>query len=87
MKRLWDPPTEIQASGFRSAARRVWVIAERCSEARVRYAAANPAAPLPPVRRSADTSNCDGRLRRKPEAAQFLRLTEDENQCGVDKTS
>jgi hypothetical protein len=87
MKRLWDPPTEIQASGFRSAARRVWVIAERCSEARVRYAAANPAAPLPPVRRSAETSNCDGRLRRKPEAAQFLRLTEDENQCGVDKTS
>jgi hypothetical protein len=92
MKRLWDPPTEIQASGFRSAARRVWVIAERCSEARVRYAAAGPqagtpAAPLLPARRSAGWRNCDGRLRRKPEAAQFLRLTEDENQCGVDKTS
>jgi hypothetical protein len=87
MKRLWDPPTEIQTSGFRSAARRVWVIAERCSEARVRYAAANPAAPLPPARRSADTSNCDGRLRRKPEVAQFLRLTKDENQVVVDKTS
>ena len=39
MKRLWDPPTDIQASGFRSAARRIWMIAERCSEARVRYAA------------------------------------------------
>jgi len=87
MRRLWDPPTEIQASGFRSAARRFGWIAERCSEARVRYAAANPAAPLPPVRRSADMSNCDGRLRRKPEAEQFLRLTEDENQVVVDKTS
>ena len=87
MKRLWDPPTEIQASGFRSAARRVWVIAERCSAARVHYVAADTAAPLPPARRSADTSNCDGRLRRKPEAAQFLRLAKDENQVVVDKTS
>jgi hypothetical protein len=87
MKRLWDPPTEIQASGFRSAARRFRLIAERCSEARVRYAAANTAASLPPARRSADISNCDGRLRRKPEAEQFLRLAKDENQVVVDKTS
>ena len=87
MTRLWDPPTEIQASGFRSAARRFGLIAERCSEARVRYAAANTAAPLPPARRSADISNCDGRLRRKPEAEQFLRLAKDENQVVVDKTS
>jgi hypothetical protein len=87
MKMLWDPPTEIQASGYRSAARRLRSIAERCSEARVRFAAANTAAPLPPVRRSADVSNCDGRLRRKPEAVQFLRLTQDENQIVVDKTS
>jgi len=87
MKRLWDPPTEIQASAFRSAARRFGWIAERCSAARVRYAAANPAAPLPPARRSADPSHCDGRLRRKPEAKQFLRLAKDENQVVVDKTS
>lgn len=87
MKMLWDPPTEIQASGFRSAARRIGWIAERCSAARVRYAAANPAAPLPPARRSADVSNRDGRLRRKPEAEQFLRLAKDENQVVVDKTS
>ncbi len=87
MKRLWDPPTEIQASDFRSAARQFRWVAERCSAARVRYAAANPAAPLPPVRRSADASNCDGRLRRKPEAEQFLRLVKDENQIAVDKTS
>jgi hypothetical protein len=87
MKRLWDPPTEIPASGFRSAARRFGWIAERCSAARVRFAAANTAAPLPPVRRSARPCNRDGRLRRKPEAEQFLRLTKDENQCVVDKTS
>ena len=87
MKQLWDPPTEIQASDFRSAARRYGWIAERCSEARVRFAAANPAAPLPPVRRSAAGNVRDGRLRRKPEAEQFLRLTKDENQVEVDKTS
>lgn len=87
MKRLWDPPTEIQASGFRSAARRLLPIAKRCSEASVRYAAANPAAPLPPARRSAKPANRDGWLRRKPEAEQFLRLAKDENQIVVDKTS
>ena len=87
MNRLWDPPTEIQASGFRSAARRFGWIAERCSAARVRYAAANTAAPLPPARRSARATDCDGRLRRKPEAEQVLRLTKDENQVVVDKTS
>jgi len=73
MKMLWNPPTEIQASGFRSAA--------------AGPQAGTPAAPLPPVRRSADVSHCDGRLRRKLEAVQFLRLTEDESECGVDKTS
>ena len=87
MKKLLDPPTEIQASGFRSAARRLGSIAERCSAARVRYAAANPAAPLPPARHSAWSCNRDGRLRRKPEAEQFLRLAKDENQVIVDKTS
>ena len=84
---LWNPPTEIQASGFRSAARRFCSITERCSAARVRFAAANPAAPLPPVRRSANVSSRDGRLRRKPEAEQFLRLAKDENQVVVDTTS
>ena len=28
--------------------------------------------------------NCDGRLRREPDAKQFLRLTQDENQMPVD---
>ena len=48
MKILWDPPTEIQASGFRSAARRLWLIAERCSAARVCFAAANTGRALAP---------------------------------------
>ena len=87
MKMLWDPPTEIHVSGFLSAARPSLAIAERCSAARVRFAAANQAAPLPPVRRSASSSNRDGRLRRKPEAKQFLHLAQDENQMRVDKTS
>jgi hypothetical protein len=42
MRRLWSSPTEIQASGFRSAARPALAIAERCSAARVRSAAATP---------------------------------------------
>ena len=33
------------------------------------------------------TINRDGRLRREPDAVQFLRLTKDENQVVVDKTS
>jgi hypothetical protein len=87
MNQLWDPPTEIQASGSRSAARRFGSIAERCSAARVRFAAADSAAPLPPALRSAMASDRDGRLRRKPEATHFLRLEQDENQMRVDKTS
>jgi hypothetical protein len=86
MKMLWDPPTEIQASGFRSAARRLQCIAERCSEARVRFAAANPALALAscaPLCRGEQfaTGGSDGNQK------QFLRLTKDENQCRVDKTS
>jgi hypothetical protein len=42
---LWDPPTEIQASGFRSAARRFCWLAERCSEARVRLRRGTPPRP------------------------------------------
>jgi hypothetical protein len=33
------------------------------------------------------TMNRDGRLRREPDAVQFLRLAKDENQMRVDKTS
>ena len=60
MKMLWDPPPGIQASGFRSAARRFGLLAERCSAARVRFAAANTAAPLPPARRSAEVKVATG---------------------------
>ena len=78
MKMLWDPPTEIQASGFRSAAGRFGWIAERCSAARVRFAVANPAAPLPPARRSARSGFATGGSIREPDATRFLRLMKDE---------
>ncbi|MCZ2075177.1 MAG: hypothetical protein LC130_09285 [Bryobacterales bacterium] len=53
MKMLWDPPTEIQASGFRTAARRIQPMPEWCLQAGVHCAAVNPAVPLPSMRGSA----------------------------------
>jgi len=62
-------------------------LAERCSAARVRFAAANHAAPLPPARRSTQSMIATGGSIREPDAAHFLRLTKDENQLAVDRTS
>ena len=62
-------------------------LAERCSAARVRFAAANNAAPLPPARRSAPWMIATGGSIREPDAQRFLRLAKDENQIVVDKTS
>jgi len=76
MTSLWALLPGIQASVSRCAARHRGALADRCSASRVRFAAANSAAPLTPPRRSAEPSICDGRLRREPEANQFLRLTE-----------
>ena len=84
MKRLWDSPPGIHASDSRSAARR------RASDRRtvldgkgslrrgkLRRALAS-CAPF------CNLTNCDGRLRREPDAKQFLRLTQNENQMAVD---
>ncbi|MCZ2073631.1 MAG: transposase [Bryobacterales bacterium] len=87
LKRLWGPPTELQASGFRSVARGFGWIAERCPAVRVRYAVAEAAAPWPPARRSTTPADRGGRPRRKPDAEQFPRLTEGGNQVVADKTS
>jgi hypothetical protein len=57
---LWNPPAEIQVSCFRSAARRLCWMAEQCSEARVRFAAANRAAAAPLLQRSTDVRNFQG---------------------------
>jgi len=53
MKILGNPPPGIQASGSRCAVRRHWGSSRTVLGARVRCAAPNPAAPLPPARRSA----------------------------------
>ena len=87
MKTLGNPPPGIQASGSRCAVRRrAWgrttVLGGKGSLRRGKHRRALAScAPL-----------ClriirDGRLRREPDAEQFLRLANDENQVVVDKTS
>jgi len=87
MRLLGNPPPGIQASGSRCAVRRR-VCASRTvlggkgslRRARSGRALASCAPFCAPIIR-------DGRLRREPDAAQFLRLAKDENQSRVDKTS
>ena len=81
------PPTGIPGIWFPFRRPSVGWLAERCSAARVRFAAAHIAAPLPPARRSTQSMIATGGSIREPDAARFLRLTEDENQMEVDKTS
>ena len=87
MRTLGNPPPGIQASGSHYAVRRIagsrrTVLGGKGSLRRGKNCRAFAAsAPLCMVILR------DGRLRREPDAAQFLRLTKDENQIGVDKTS
>jgi hypothetical protein len=88
MKNLAQRPTTgIPGIWFPFRRPSVGWLAERCSAARVRFAAANPAAPLPPARRSTPSMIATGGSIREPDAQRFLRLTKDENQAVVDKTS
>jgi len=87
MRKLGNPPPGIQASGSHCAVRR------RCASSRTvlggkgslrrgthrRTLASSAPFCLRTIR--------DGRLRREPDAVQFLRLAKDENQVVVDKTS
>jgi hypothetical protein len=87
MKTLGNPPRGIQASGSHCAVRRRernrrTVLGGKGSLRRGKHGRAL-AACAPFCRRII----CDGRLRREPDAAQFLRLAKDENQIVVDKTS
>jgi len=77
---LRDSPPGYQASGSRFRRPSSASLAERCSAARVRFAAANHAAPLPPARRSARHSIATGGSIREPDVERFLRLAKDENQ-------
>lgn len=87
MKMLWNPPPGTQASGSRSAARphavdRRPVLGGKgpLRRGKLRRALASCAPFCRVIHR-------DGRLRREPDAEQFLRLAKDENQMAVDKTS
>lgn len=86
MKTLGNPPPGILSLVPTAPSVLKFAVAERCSAARVRCVAAHRRA----------LASCapfhsgiirDGRLRREPETAQFLRLAKDENQVVVDKTS
>ena len=87
MKMLWDPPPGIQASGSRCAVRR-----RACGSRTVLGGKGSLRRGKPRRALASSAPFClitirDGRLRREPDAAQFLRLTKDENQVVVDKTS
>jgi hypothetical protein len=87
MRRLGNPPPGIHASGSHCAVRR------QVSSSRTVLGGKGP------LRRGTKRralASCapfcigsirDGRLRREPDAVQFLRLAKDENQVVVDKTS
>jgi hypothetical protein len=87
MRELRNPPPGIQASGSHCAVRR------RCASSRTvlggkgslrRGANRRALASCAPFCR---TIIRDGRLRREPDAVQFLCLNKDKNQVVVDKTS
>jgi hypothetical protein len=87
VKTLGSPPPGIQASASRCALRRQ-VLSSRTvlrGKGSLRRGIKRRAlASCAPFRKS---SIRDGRLRREPDAKQFLRLAKDENQMTVDKTS
>jgi hypothetical protein len=56
MKNAPEPTTGNPGIWFRLPRPSLLAVAQRCSAARVRYAAANTAAPLPPARRCARAS-------------------------------
>lgn len=87
MKTLGNPPPGIQASGSHYAVRRQvrssrTVLGGKGSLRRGTHRRA-----LASCAPFCMRINRDGRLRREPDAVQFLRLAKDENQVVVDKTS
>ncbi len=87
MSKLGNPPPGIQASGSHYAVRRRvrgsrTVLGGKGSLRRGTHRRA-----LASCAPFCMRINHDGRLRREPDAVQFLRLAKDENQVVVDKTS
>ena len=84
---LWNSPPGIQASGCHSAVRHGGLSSRTVLGSKGPLRHAETRVPLLPPCRSAVSNNRDGRLRREPDAMQFICLTRDKNQMEVDKTS
>jgi hypothetical protein len=87
MTMLWDPPPGILAFGSRSAARRRALSSRTVLGSKGSLRRAKNRRALASCAPFCRLMNRDGRLRREPNARKFLRLTKDENQMAVDKTS
>jgi hypothetical protein len=87
MKALGNPPPGIQASGPRCAVRRRVRSSRTVLGGKGSLRRGTHRRSLASCAPFCTRINHDGRLRREPDAAQFLRLAKDENQVVVDKTS
>jgi hypothetical protein len=83
---LWNSPPRIQTSGSHCAVRRRMPGSRTVlgGKGPLRRGSRRALASCAPFRK---TILRDGRLRREPDVAQFLRLAKDANQVVVDKTS
>jgi hypothetical protein len=87
MKTLGNPPPGIQVSGSRYAVRREASGSRTVLGGKGSLRRGKPRRALVSCAPFRLRTNRDGRLRREPDTEQFLRLTKDENQVVVDKTS
>ena len=87
MKTLGNPPPGIQASGSRCAVRRRVRGSRTVLGGKGSLRRGEPRRALASCAPFCRRIIRDGRLRREPDAVQFLRLAKDENQVVVDKTS
>ena len=87
MRTLGNPPPGIQASGSRYAVRRHFLNRTTVLGGKGTLRRGQNRRALASCAPLWLRINRDGRLRREPDAVQFLRLVKDENQVVVDKTS
>jgi hypothetical protein len=87
MKTLGNPPPGIQASGSHYAVRYRFGSSRTLLGRKGSLRRGPNRRALAPCAPFCIQITRDGRLRREPDAAQFLRLTKDENQVVIDKTS
>jgi hypothetical protein len=87
MTRLGNSPPGIQASGSHCAVRRLKGNSRTVLGGKGSLRRGTPRRALAACAPFCSRIIRDGRLRREPDATQFLRLAKDENQVVVDKTS